>query len=566
MNSRNQLGAVLGSLALGVALAVSAPSARANVYATNIKLNGGMTNLALVQGASVAISYILNEPASAGVTIKILSGTTAVRTLTLAGGAPGTLRGLNSNVLWDGKNDQGQNVPPGNYTVSITAASSGYPCWTALTDDTNPGNYVWEARGIAVDRNPASPYYGRVFVGNSQDHTASSTLPGDYLGIQKLNADGSYADEGGFSTGGVAWDAEGTTPWKIRVSADDQVYVGAFVELGNSAGDIYRFDGTLSSNSMLHVFAPPANKSLGEWSGFCLTGAGTNTLLWAADDLYPGSKGIKKFAVKADGTFDPGTGTQMVGVGGSSSLQVGPFAVAVDGAGAIYTVQKRDAQDDSLAQVLRFPAYAPSTNSSLPETNADWVAGPGTNDEYCGARGIAVAPTGTYVAACFWGYFDDYNYNFVNGNLKVLNAATGAVVTNLDLGPITPPYDPAYHIDTDCDWDAAGNLYYLDDSFSCWRAFSPPGANQATTVALPVVQISSLTAPTITSISVASGMVTISFTGGSSDPASAFALFSSSNVSGSYALVPSAVITGSAGHYQATVATNGPKQFYRIQR
>ena len=120
---------LVGGLALALALATSAPSAHANVFASNVKINGGMTNVSVAQGAGVTITYILNEPASSGVALKILSGATAVRTISIAGGSAGTVRGLNT-VTWDGKNDSSANVPAGNYSVSIKAASSGYAGWT----------------------------------------------------------------------------------------------------------------------------------------------------------------------------------------------------------------------------------------------------------------------------------------------------------------------------------------------------------------------------------------------------------------------------------------------------
>ena len=71
MNSRKYLqpNSILCGLALALGLTSLAPSARANVYATNIKLNGSLTNVTIVQGAGVAIRYVLNEPASAGVTV-----------------------------------------------------------------------------------------------------------------------------------------------------------------------------------------------------------------------------------------------------------------------------------------------------------------------------------------------------------------------------------------------------------------------------------------------------------------------------------------------------------------
>jgi hypothetical protein len=550
-----QSHSIIGGLALALALTMAAPSARANVYASNVKINGGMTNISVTQGASVGISYILNEAASAGVTIKILSGATVVRTMTIEGNIQGTRRGLNT-VAWDGRADSGGSVPPGNYSVSITAAANGYPGWTKITDDDNIGNYSWEARGIAVNRNTNSPYYGRVFVGNS--YPGPGTSLGDQVGVQKLNADGSYADEGGFSDGGVAWRAGYFSPWKIRVSGDDYVYVEDWYD----AGDIYRFDGTISSASVLHVFAPPTDSSLGNFAGMCITGRGTNTLLWTADVNDPGSMGISKYSVKLDGTFDPTAGVQVVGVngGGSPGLNLPPFPVDVDKAGRIYTLQNRLTQGDSEAIVLRFPAYDPSTNSGLPEYTADWAVGPG--DDYCGGHGIAADPTGTYVAACFWGY---YAATYNSGNIKVLNAANGTIVTNLDLGvsyPSSLTGDPTHHMDTDCDWDAVGNLYYLDDWPGCWRAFSPPGPNQSTTLALAKVQVVPLR---ITHIGVSGGTVTINFTGLPSDPPSAFTLLSGSAVTG-ITNVAAATITGSGGVYQATVATNGPRQFYRIRR
>ena len=59
-------------------------SGRANVYATNIKLNGSTNNAAIVPGRPVRISYILNEPAT-NVLVRLLSGATVVWSNSLAG-------------------------------------------------------------------------------------------------------------------------------------------------------------------------------------------------------------------------------------------------------------------------------------------------------------------------------------------------------------------------------------------------------------------------------------------------------------------------------------------------
>src|SRR5262249_40978272 len=139
---------------------------------------------------SVSISYILNEPAST-VTVNILAGTTVVRSLAFSNDT-NTLRGSNT-IIWDGKDSQSRNVPEGSYSVSITASSTGYTNWTQITSDLDDAaTFVRGGLGIAVDQNPNSLYYGRVFVANAFGLDPANT-PGDVLGILKFNADASGA-------------------------------------------------------------------------------------------------------------------------------------------------------------------------------------------------------------------------------------------------------------------------------------------------------------------------------------------------------------------------------------
>src|ERR1035441_3314504 len=97
MKSKNKLqrSLVVSGLALALALATYAPSARANVYATNIKLNGSLTSATNVQNG-LAISYILTDPATLGTTMRILSGATVVDTISVPSGRGGTLMGMNT--------------------------------------------------------------------------------------------------------------------------------------------------------------------------------------------------------------------------------------------------------------------------------------------------------------------------------------------------------------------------------------------------------------------------------------------------------------------------------------
>ena len=62
-----RIGRIAGSLALALAFISSATTARANVYASDIKLNGSLTAGTIVPGGSLTISYILNDKATGGV-------------------------------------------------------------------------------------------------------------------------------------------------------------------------------------------------------------------------------------------------------------------------------------------------------------------------------------------------------------------------------------------------------------------------------------------------------------------------------------------------------------------
>src|SRR5439155_11785803 len=127
------------------------------------------------------------------------------------------------------------------------------------------------------------------------------SFPGDHVGVLKANADGTYADEGPFSDGGWAWAGRTNSPWKIEVSADDYVYVSDRA----SNGLVLRFDQTISPTSRKIILRPDnwPNGGASKLNGPAITGSGTNTQVWMADTNDPGSVGVRRFVVTADGTL-----------------------------------------------------------------------------------------------------------------------------------------------------------------------------------------------------------------------------------------------------------------------
>jgi FlgD Ig-like domain len=518
---------ILQGLAIALALTSLTWSARANVYATNIKVNGSTNSPTVLAGKDVTISYILNEPASAGVTVNILSGSTVIRSMAMAAGNPGALRGANT-VTWDGKNVAGNPVAGGDYACSITAAATGYKVWTQTTSDANPGNQIWTPWGLAVNQNTNSFYYGRVFVANCWQYT------GNPLGFNKLNADGSPAEEGLFSDGGYAWTsfAWPESPFRIKVGPDDRFYALDWV----GYGVVMSWDQHITPSSMLNVMTDYNNPG-GNLGGFTVTGTGADRKLWMVDNTTSGY-GLIRWNMQADGTLASGDqGTQIVQVGGGSDLDDSAFDIALDKNGKIYMTCEPSL--DTQYKIMRFPAYA---GTML--TTADWKLDNTT--PWDNNFAIAINPAATYAAVSL----------SRSNALLILNPDTGATITNISVG------NPAHAVA----WDNVGNAYIAFDvngAESYWQAWSPPGANQATTAALETIHV--LPVPQITSISRSGNNVTIHFTGSATDPASAFVLLSGTVVSG-ITNNAGATITGSGGIYQAALSTSAATQFYRVNR
>jgi hypothetical protein len=445
---------------------LAAFSAKANIFASDIRLNGSLQVGILLPSNTVTISYVLNDAATAGVWVRILSRTNVIKTFSSTNGSAGTNAGLNA-VVWDGSTGTSSNMADGVYTVAITAASAGYSDWTQITDD-GTNFLVTVPRGVAVNQNTNSPYYGRVFVANANTP----------FGIFKFNADGSPAEEGNFSSGGLSWgQATHYSPWKIAISGDDKVYVDDF----SGDGVVYAFDETISMNSIeeaLRVDNYPTNDTSPQLSGLAVTGSGTNTQIWMADNNMTNSAGIIVWNTTNGLAATNDAGTIVAPVDPSYSLSQGPFDIDVDTNGAIYAIQFINLTDPPGDTLMAFPPFQGTS-----ETNTSWAIGNG-DPTLMEADGVAVDPTATCVAVAVVGTGDPEGGQ--TGYLNLYNAASGNFITNLDaVNNISSTGGHAYY---DVAWDRVGNLYALDWTAEVWRVYSPPGANQSTTVAVPFIQ------------------------------------------------------------------------------
>ena len=525
---------ICGALAI---LGTAVPEARGNVFASHIRLE----KLPGESGGGVAIRYILNEPATAGVVIEVWDGSRVVRTLAMAAGEPGTFRGENQ-LVWDGRDEQGVPVCCGVYRVRITAAAQGFAEWTQISDDFAPGQYVYAPTGIGVVRDPLSPYYGRVLVANGRPGPNAEFLDGDRPGLLKLQADGSVAEEGGWSDGGRSWAGEGDSPGEVEVWGE-RVYAWDAAEQ-----ELVMLDPEASAASLRVAWGHTNHPAPGaRMTGFAVgTGPGGNWL-WMAQNEAASGPGVYGWALEDDGTASPGdAGTLVIRAGPGSDLGSAPWDVAVGPAGELLVIQSRMAAGDGQPRVLAFPAW---TNPAAPLESAIWMAG-GGQDTMRGATAVAVDPTGSRVAVTFRGVLS--GGFFVGGRVMIFDAATGAWVVTL------PGVDQEY---SDVDWDAVGNLYVANLSESVWRVYSPPGSNAATTLSVATVEIGGGSVrPFLEVVRLEGSGLVLALT---AQPGSSYVIEASADL---LQWTPvGTVVMGEAARRETTVPAEGPRRFYRAR-
>jgi hypothetical protein len=588
-------------------------SARANVYATNIKLNGSLSSITSAGGSPVTISYILNQTATLGVTVSIWQGTSQIATL-----AGGTNVGLNS-VVWGGTNSGGSNVTSGTYSIDITASaldvSGGTTNWTQISVDGANTAAVYPL-GMDVDKNALSPYYGRVVVGCAADGTVYGVAQKD--GLYKANADGSPADEGAFGYAGYTTNDSGNVgtnemsylgelyhsydlPGIIRIGGDDRIYFidqtayGSVVacDILATTNQIVICEGMGNPNAVPYPLPPsPAYSDsvcsysnnpeagylnfYGEgWGQFDVAGFETgHPAIYLCDTGDYPSAGVWMYHLK-NGAADPAdpTGTQAVETTNGAIIEVTGSGLMVDTNLDLFVGEDRFHAYDSYNRVFDFTNWnggvLPPEDGifaySFPDVAPPkWMVGSGSFvltslvDTVINSRFdptlVAVATDGgaPYTNAA------DTTTNYLGG-ISILNVSDGSlVVTNLD-------YVNNY---TSAAFDAVGNLYGCSPTTNYWRAWSPPGPNTNTTVAVAQIIVSPPSF-TITSIGVVStgpgtATLTLYFTAPGNPPLFTLSLLESPTLNGLYAPVDDATITGGAGSYQATFSVSST-EFFKIE-
>ena len=571
-----------------------ATTTRANVYATDIQINGslyGITNTPTPANPAT-ITYRLNQAATAGVTVAILQGNTQVATIN-----GGTAMGLNT-VLWGGTNGAGAAVSTGvTYSISITAKANGFSFWTQISVDANAGMPAYYPLGIDVDKNTNSPYYGRVIMGCALNGGSASSVPvaAQNAGLYKMNADGSQADEGWYGDAGYTTDDAGDTssgttmpttsppgfdPFIIRIGDDDRIYWCDNSDLGAIiACDMKATTNQIVINESGYAKNPDFSDLDGGIEQFDVTGTTTtHPALWLCDmyDDYP-NWGIWMYHM-AGGVADPNDtkGTQAVQAGSASDLYEGSSGGCMIDTNLDIFVSQDPLGNDAVLRTMEYtnwnhgvlPPEAGGSGYAYGTTTGQVHWGLGTSDNtFCGVKDTVINSR-THPTMVALPMILDHEGNNTAFGIRVLNATNGSVIsvtngvtvqslTNMD-------YANQY---TSAAWDNVGNLYGASPTTNLWRVWSPPGGNTNTTVAVAQVVIPvpiTITGITASPTSPGCATVTITFTAPANLASSAFRLLGSATVNGTYTTVGSVTFSGGSGTYQATF-TNCSTEFYLIE-
>lgn len=435
-----------------------ATASTANVYASQIKANGSV------------VSMILNDDANE-VIIEVLGGDGEV---------------VGSTNLGEGKkgfNLFAVNIPEvesGTYSYRITCkgdAVVGEPVQVSTKGDALLE--IANSRGIAIDNNPSSPYFGRIYVTSIQANGKTGSRMG--TGIYILGADCSDISGQGSTpyAGGESWSGN-SSPYRLTVAPNGDVYVCDWSDIHSG---VWVMDPAAPESNWRAVFGGSRNGVglasengvgiHGSIPGLFVTGTGAETKLYTLDEDYEGSEDPAAWYMLR---YDIGEQTEAWAFAPSREyavdknyLKYGNQDIAYDGRGGAWITQ----QDEKSA-----PSYAIHIN--LESGKVDYAA-PTTifgGADVLGA--IGVSPDGKYIVV-------------PNGSSIVIAEA------NYDESGV-PTLEKKYTISTsdnygsrpfDATFDVAGNLYvaYNDNNGGIGIWALPKEENSYTTVATDQVTL-----------------------------------------------------------------------------
>lgn len=427
------------------AAVIAASPAFANVYASGLQQTG-----------PTSFSYILNENADTGVTIELWKvGGGLVNSYNVGPQAKGT-----QTFTWDTTGSTG-----GLYTAKVIASDDGYAGWTKITADNTQNNF-YSPRGVTVNTIANSPYFGRVYV---VEPVGGPTAAGRTTseGLYLLNADITDAVGQGNTglKGGITW---GTTnsPYRAEVGPDAQVYISDWSDAHSGL-----WQGNPDMSSAIEVLDSTGRSSVGlnathgSISATMVEGTGANRKIYTVDEDFPANVPQKGSILRYDiGTAATWTGAPSSvfyddAANGDRNQNYNSDLIRAND-GTVWMTQSRSGGADTLPSLWQISADGTTVLwSSIPS-----LASTSLTDPLRRTNGMSYDPATNLIALA----------TSNAGQVLLFDPVSKSIVSSFTLG--------ATATNRDLDYDAAGNIYVVDNITERLQVFSPgTGANAFTT-------------------------------------------------------------------------------------
>jgi len=533
------------------------PLARATPYATAVTNTG------------TSISFRLNEAADS---VRIIS--VAGTVTNDLGARPAGLTTTNLVIVGPFQIEVSKN-PGFGYLQGVA---------TQISSDANKFVRFNAPRGVAVNRNPASPYFGRIYVSNADTGSVAAVsrnlVNGD--GIFLLNADFSdavgqvdTARTAGLNFRSTSTD-QGNKPFRVEVGEDDNLYIGDYTSATNvpQTGNLYVTDPNVSADSGTNVFVFDANISGRIPSSAIVKGslAGANLTVYA---VYPDKNydydffGFPATSFSVMQRWDVGAGplpspvvpvrvTDLPILIADVPAVLSDIDIAPDG--KYFIAQNRSAGNEAGLYVVdptktsgQEPAYPDIVFDSLYYSVTFFGV---TNDLLFQTRAVKVSPDNSVVALVR----DDNRVWIIpltNGipDLSARQLMNNGVTTTLG---------------RDISFDAAGNLYVVSSGQAALHVFSPGFGSRAVTGSdgtfnviritnsPPLVSISSTDTNLYERMANDTGNFTVTRLGDISAPLDVTVSYSGTAVNGADYQTPPTTVTIPANRISSTATTVVP--------
>lgn len=432
-----------------------------------------------ITNAAGTVSFRLNENAD---NVKIISSGGAI-TNDLGPG----LKGLTITNL---------GIAAGSIKVMVTrSAAAGY---TQSSSDSFQDNGIYvnkfeHPRGVVVDKNPASPSFGRIYVSCArQGTTAGSFVRTTFDGIYLLNADNTVALDTGTTplTAGLPFTTgtETASPLRLTIGKDDNLLY--ICDLSDVSGGLWVTDLDVTTGAnVLDVIGGPTATTANHGSIYAAAvegslANGNLTVFTMDEDLLP---------IRSAWRYDIGSGP-LPFAGTSNLLGQAMINTAVDmvkggSSNYLYASQNRSAGTDA-ASVRVFTASGVSITNSLDASRA-YLNNPTAADLLRNTVALDMSPDGSTLALIQGASFG--RVLFVPLTNGVFNfAGTNSFAIGL-----------ASDNNRDLTFDAAGNVYIISSSGEWLRSYSKGGASVAITGTDGTFELGSL--PTVVNLTATVG-------------------------------------------------------------